>query len=99
MKDLYTKNYKTLLKEIEDGTKKKYFVQTVKLSILPTKIYIFKEIPIKIPMICLKKILKFIWKHQIRSDQISRSVMSNSLQPHESQHARPPCPSPTPGVH
>ena len=35
----------------------------------------------------------------IRSDQISRSVMSDSLQPHESQHARPPCPSPTPGVH
>ena len=35
----------------------------------------------------------------IRSDQISRSVVSNSLQPHESQHARPPCPSPTPGVH
>ena len=25
--------------------------------------------------------------------------MSDSLQPHESQHARPPCPSPTPGVH
>ena len=25
--------------------------------------------------------------------------MSESLQPHESQHARPPCPSPTPGVH
>ena len=25
--------------------------------------------------------------------------MSNSLQPHELQHARPPCPSPTPGVH
>ena len=36
---------------------------------------------------------------QIRSDQISRSVMSDSLWPHESQHARPPCPSPTPGVH
>ena len=33
------------------------------------------------------------------SDQISRSVMSDSLRPHESQHARPPCPSPTPGVH
>ena len=27
------------------------------------------------------------------------SVMSNSLQPQEPQHARPPCPSPTPGVH
>ena len=36
---------------------------------------------------------------QIRSDQISHSVMSDSLWPHESQHARPPCPSPTPGVH
>ena len=33
------------------------------------------------------------------SDQISRSVVSDSLQPHELQHARPPCPSPTPGVH
>ena len=33
------------------------------------------------------------------SVQFSRSVMSDSLQPHESQHARPPCPSPTPRVH
>ena len=33
------------------------------------------------------------------SDQISRSVVSDSLRPHESQHAKPPCPSPTPGVH
>jgi len=33
------------------------------------------------------------------SDQISHSVVSDSLRPHESQHARPPCPSPTPGVH
>ena len=31
--------------------------------------------------------------------QFSRSVMSDSLQPHESQHTRPPCPSPTPGVY
>ena len=36
---------------------------------------------------------------QIRSDQISRSVVSDSLRPHESQHARPACPSPTPGVY
>ena len=35
----------------------------------------------------------------IVSDQISCSVMSDSLQPHESQHARPPCPSPTPRVY
>ena len=33
------------------------------------------------------------------SVQFSRSVVSNSLQPQELQHARPPCPSPTPGVH
>ena len=33
------------------------------------------------------------------SDQISCSVVSDSLWPRELQHARPPCPSPTPGVH
>ena len=31
--------------------------------------------------------------------QFSRSVVSDSLRPHESEHARPPCPSPTPGVY
>ena len=33
------------------------------------------------------------------SVQFSRSVVSDSLRPHEPQHARPPCPSPNPGVH
>ena len=33
------------------------------------------------------------------SVQLSRSVMSDSLRHHELQHARPPCPSPSPGVH
>ena len=33
------------------------------------------------------------------SVQFSHSVVSNYLRPHESQHARPPSPSPTPGVH
>ena len=33
------------------------------------------------------------------SVQFSRSVVSDSLRPNESQHARPPCPSPTPRVH
>ena len=33
------------------------------------------------------------------SVQFSHSVMSDSSRPHELQHARPPCPSPTPGVH
>ena len=38
-------------------------------------------------------------QHQLSSVQFSHSVMSDSLRPHELQHARPPCPSPTPGVH
>ena len=33
------------------------------------------------------------------SVQFSHSVVSDTLRPHESQHIRPPCPSPTPGVH
>ena len=36
---------------------------------------------------------------EIRSDQISCSVVSDFLRPHESQHTRPSCPSPTPRVH
>ena len=39
-----------------------------------------------------------VLKH-IHSVQFSLSVVSESLRPHESQHSRPPCPSPTPGVH
>ena len=36
---------------------------------------------------------------QVSSVQFRLSVISDSLQPHESQHTRPPCPSPTPRVH
>ena len=43
--------------------------------------------------------LIYVYCEMITADQISRSVMSDSLQPHEVQHARHPCPSPTPGVH
>ena len=35
----------------------------------------------------------------IHSVQFSRSVVSNTVRPHEPQHARPPCPFPTPGVY
>ena len=38
-------------------------------------------------------------KSKLHSVQFSRSVVSDSLRPHESQHTRPPCPSPTPGVY
>ena len=41
----------------------------------------------------------YVHKVPFSSDQISRSVVSDSLRPHELQHARPPCPSPSPGVY
>ena len=43
------------------------------------------------------QILTLTWK--LSSIQFSHSVVSDSLRPHESQHARPPCPSSTPRVH
>ena len=42
--------------------------------------------------------LRILWKSD-SSVQFSCSVVSDSLRPLESQHARPPCPSPTPGIH
>ena len=45
-----------------------------------------------------KKLL-FDFKAKSHSVQFSGSVVSDSLQPHGLQHARPPCPSPTPGVY
>ena len=42
--------------------------------------------------------LRPMWP-SLPSVQFGRSVVSNSLRPHELQHARPPCPSPTPEVH
>ena len=47
----------------------------------------------------VKNLKSWQLKHCWRSIQFSRSVMSDSLWPHELQHARPPCPSPTPRVH
>ena len=41
----------------------------------------------------------FVFSTSTFSVQFSHSVVSDSLRPHKVQHARPPCPSPTPGVH
>ena len=46
---------------------------------------------------CLSQLSTLCLAHS--SVQFSRSVLSDSLWPHESQHARPPCPSPSPRVH
>ena len=45
------------------------------------------------------KVMSLLFNMPSQFSQFSHSVVSNSLRPHESQHARPPCPSPTPGVH
>ena len=44
-------------------------------------------------------IIKISRTSSFSSVQFSRSVVADSLQPHELPHPRPPCPSPTPGVH
>ena len=49
--------------------------------------------------ISLASISKWIHFSIVSSVQFSRTVMSDSLRPHEQQHTRPPCPSPTPRVH
>ena len=57
-KDLYSKNYKTLMKEIEDGTKRWKGtpcsqiggINTVKMTTLPEAIYRFSAIAIKLPV-------------------------------------------------
>ena len=48
------------------------------------------------PVILRCLLWEWVW---FSSVQFSPSVLSDSLRPHESQHARPPCPSPTTGVH
>ena len=50
-------------------------------------------------LMCFSCLLLLLLLLMTYSVQISHSVVSNSLQPHESQHTRPPCPSPTPRVH
>ena len=48
---------------------------------------------------CITRSVKRCILYFISQVQFSCSVVSDSLRPHERKHTRPPCPSPTPGVH
>jgi len=99
-----------LLELINDYSKVAgYKINTHKSSAFLYSIYGEREREIKetIPFTIAMKRIKYLGIYlpketkdlYIRSDQISHSVVSDSLRPHESQHTRPPCQSPTPRVH
>ena len=74
---------------------------------LHNTVYKFNSIHTKMSVTFVMKLeeelLKCVWTHKrpwrISSVQLSCSLVSNSLRPHELQHARSPCPLPTPGVY
>ena len=95
VKDLYPKNYRTLLKEIEEDTKRWKNIpcswigrfNIVKMSMLPRTIYMFSTIPIKIPCPFFRDlepiILSFVWNQ--KRPRIAREILKKKTLARASQ--------------